>query len=653
MKTSRIIVQLFDVFLIYNQNAFSQKYSITSSKVIKKFTESLNFYQNYQYPEALEAIKIALKTDSMFLEAYYLLSDIYGQNGETGAKIKVLRKVIKINPEYSNFAYLNLSRAELVVGQYSDAKIHVLEFEKRNKISDYTDEIKKTKIQADFGIYAIAHPTDFHPKNLGNRINTKYDEYHPVVTADEQTLIFTVGVPRPGVDSVIYQSDTQEDFFISRKDSSGFWQNAVAFGTPLNTNRNEGAHTITADGRIMYFTACEDANGYNPHGESFGRCDIYKTERKGNEWTKPENLGKIINSKYKETQPNISPDGRILLFVSDRPGGKGGLDIWQSMLSDKGFWSKPVNLGDSVNSEVDDVSPFLHADGQTLYFSTSGRLGLGRSDIFFSHKNEKGKWTEAQNLGFPINTYADQTGLTINTKGDRAYFAADYKGGFGRQDIYEFEIPQKLRPMPSVCVKGVVYDAKTKAKLYADFDLINLKTKDTIYRSNSDPGTGQFILILPLGQDYALNINKKGYLFHSENFSLLNSGDSVQIKFLDIPLSPIEIGGTVVLKNIFFEFDKSELKPESTTELEKLADFLKSNPSIKIEIGGHTDNTGTKVRNETLSANRAKAVYDDLISRGIDKNRLTFKGYAATVPIETNDTPEGRAVNRRTEFTLK
>jgi outer membrane protein OmpA-like peptidoglycan-associated protein len=652
MKSFRIIIIAFVLIFITNSNSFSQKYSTKSAKAIKKFTEALDFYQHYQYSEAISSAKSALKSDSMFVEAYFLLSDVYGQIGDLTSEIKVLRKAVKLNPEFSKFAYINLSRVELETGQYVDAKTHISEFEKRNDIKDYSEEIKKVKIQADFGIYAESHPVEFHPKNLGPNINTKYDEYHPVVTADEQTLIFTVGLPRPGIDSVIYQTDTQEDFFISRKDTAGFWQKAIAFGAPLNTPRNEGAHTLTADGRIMYFTACEDATGYNPHGTCYGRCDIYKTEVKNNNWSKPENIGLPINTKYKETQPSISPDGRILLFASDRPGGKGGLDIWQSTLSDKGMWSKPVNLGDSINTSGDEVSPFLCADRKTLYFSSNGWTGLGKSDIFFSRKNAKGQWTKAQNLGYPVNTYADQTGLTINTKGNRAYFAADYKGGYGRQDIYEFEIPENLRPKPSVFVKGLVYDAKTNEKLYADFDLINLETKDTVYRSNSDAATGQFILILPLGENYALNINKKGYLFYSANFSLPKTADSIQIKYLDIPLSPIESGGTVVLKNIFFEFDKYDLKPESEIELEKLAEFLKTNPTVKIEIGGHTDNTGTKERNKILSTNRAKAVFDDLISRGIDKNRLTYKGYAETVPVATNDTPEGRAENRRTEFKI-
>jgi outer membrane protein OmpA-like peptidoglycan-associated protein/tetratricopeptide (TPR) repeat protein len=639
------------IFLVLNQaNAFSQKYSTKSSKAIKKFTQALDYYQQYQYSAAMTEAKSALKADSVFLEAYYLLSDIYGQTGDTGEKIRILRKAVSINSEYSNFAYLNLGRAELSVGQYFEAKTHLLEFEKRNKISEYTGELKKLIHSADFGIDALAKPVDFKPQNLGPAINTKYDEYHPSMTADEQTLIFTVGLPRPGIDTVIVQTDTQEDIFISRKDSSGLWAKAVQFGAPLNTNRNEGAHSVTADGSVLYFTACEDASGYNPHGLCLGRCDIYKTVRNGNQWLQPENCGPIINTKYKETQPNISPDGHSLYFVSDRPGGFGGLDIWRSSLSENGLWSKPVNLGDSVNTAADDVSPFVAADCRTLYFSSSGWEGLGRSDIFFSHKNADKSWSKAINLGFPINTYGEQTGLTLNTAGNRAYYAADYKGGYGRQDIYEFEMPEKLRPHASVYVTGIVYDSITKVRLLADFDLISLQTKDTLYRSNSNAQTGKFILILPLGEDYALNINKKGYLFASENFTLSSTEDSLFVKFLNIALLPIQNDASVVLKNIFFEFDKYELKPESSTELQKLYDFLQTNASLKIEIGGHTDNVGSKAHNNELSDMRAKAVYDDLIRRGIDKNRLSFKGYADKKPIASNNTPEGRATNRRTEF---
>jgi outer membrane protein OmpA-like peptidoglycan-associated protein len=277
---------------------------------------------------------------------------------------------------------------------------------------------------------------------------------------------------------------------------------------------------------------------------------------------------------------------------------------------------------------------------------------LGRFDIFKTTLKELKPQSSPQNLGFPVNTYGDQTGLTINTRGNRAYYSAEYLGGFGRKDIYRFEIPQTLRPTPAVFVKGVVYDSKSLKKLASNFVLINVKSQDTVYIGRTNELDGQFLLVIPVNENYALNIGKHGYLFRSENFSLPASADTGYVKYLGIALTPIEKDETIVLKNLFFDYDRFELKPESETEIRILTDFLKANPKLKVEIGGHTDNTGKKEHNLELSTNRAKAVWAALTEHGIDKNRLTYKGYADTKPIADNATPKGRATNRRTELRI-
>ena len=556
---------LFILIFAISSAIFAQKYSTKSKKAVKRFEMALEHYRNHNYEEALKSTELALKSDENFIEVYLLLSDIYGKTYQIKNKISSLRKVIKINPEYSKMAYFTLAKTEIAVGLYSESLKNILEFEKRNKIEEYKSQISEIIARSKFGIEALKNPVTFKPENLGKNVNSKYADYHPVLTADEKTLIFTVGMPRPGIDSVRRQQDTQEDFFISNRISDTIWTKAKDFGKNFNTRRNEGAHTITADGRLMFFTACEvRQTGYKPYGDCFGSCDIYFSEKKGEKWTKPKNIGKEINTSAKETQPSISSDGRILYFLSNRKGGKGALDVWMSKKDSVGKWTKPVNLGDSINTAKNEQSPFIHHDNRTLYFASEGHIGMGRLDIFFSKKDENGLWSKAENLGYPINTYTQQMGLTINARGNKAYYAANYPSGIGSMDIYEFEIPITLRPLPVTFVQGLVFDKITRQKLSADFELFDLESDKLSAKSKSDEISGKFLITLPSGKDYALNVSKTGYLFYSEHFSLINLSDSLKTFYIKIPLQPIKFGDKVVLKNIFFDTDKFDLKKERT-----------------------------------------------------------------------------------------
>jgi outer membrane protein OmpA-like peptidoglycan-associated protein len=417
-------------------------------------------------------------------------------------------------------------------------------------------------------------------------------------------------------------------------------------GPPINTEDNEGAQFITSDGKRMYFTACN-------RGDGLGKCDIYMSEKLGKGWSNPINLGEPINSAYSEKQPTLSSDGKNLYFVSNRPGGKGGLDIWVSALNTKGKWGMPINLGDSVNTAMDEQSPYIHPDNQTMYFSSNGWPGMGGFDLYFTRRKPTSPptWSKAVNLGYPINTFADEVGLIVNANGDHAYFSSNRIPEKGK-DIYTFELYGQARPVQVSYLKGKVYDSETKAPLEAQFELIDLKSSKTINQATANKYTGEFLVCIPTNNDYALNVSKKGYLFFSENFTLTGVKDNAKPFLKDIPLQSMKAGNKVVLKNVFFETNSFELKPESTVELNKMLQFLNENFNLKIEISGHTDNVGSDALNQKLSENRAKAVVDYLTSKGITPARMISKGYGKTQPIANNNTEEGRALNRRTEFKI-
>ncbi|MPM25221.1 Protein TolB [bioreactor metagenome] len=405
----------------------------------------------------------------------------------------------------------------------------------------------------------------------------------------------------------------------------------------INSPDNEGAHTISPDGKILYFTACNRQAGK-------GSCDIYMSEWYRGGWDYPVNLYEI-NSKAWDSQPSISPDGRTLYFTSSRNGGK---DLFVTHFGDNGEWSEPVPLPSNINTSGNEMSPFLHPDGKTLYFTSDGHLGMGGLDIFYSKMIDDSTWSDPVNIGYPINTYRDEAFLFVSASGEKAYFAS---GGLDTRnmDILSFELYKEARPDPVTYMKGIVTDISTGLPLQASFELTDLSSEKVIASSSSDED-GSFLLCIPTGRDYMLNVSADKYLFYSDNFNLTGVQTKTDPYIKNIQMQPATSNAVVVLKNIFFDTDKFDLKPESYAELEKVRLMLVSNPKMRIEIGGHTDNTGSIEHNKTLSENRAKAVVNYLVSKGISASRMTYKGYGDTVPISTNDTPEGRALNRRTEF---
>ena len=620
------------------------KYSSTNKKAINWFEEAKSNYEYKKDEEAYKILKKVVEEDAQFFEAWMLLADVSEILKKPQESIDAFKKAITLQPQRFPPIYYNLAGAQLQLDLYEDAITNLEKFLQFSKISPEMRKKGERRLgNAKFASVAAKHPVLFNPINMGEMINSIYNEYHPSLTVDEQTLIYTRMRPADR-ETDNGGSQVEEDFYWSIKDKIG-WKPSISLGPPINTNGNEGAHCISPDGRYFFFTGCERKEG-------FGSCDLYFSERQGNKWSAPINLGQGINSEKWDAQPTISADGQTLIFVSSRTGGKGQADLWMSKKTLNGQWQIPVNIGDSVNTEFDENGPFLHPDGETLYFTSSGHPGMGGKDIFFSKKKPDGNWSKPVNIGYPINTKADEIHMVVSADGKKGYFSSDREGGFGKRDLYYFDLYEAAQPLPVTFLKGKIRDKKTSNFLEATFEIIDLATGEIRAMSRSDKQTGEFLVSLPAGSSYALNVSAARYLFYSENYKLGKSLKPTDVFEVDIQLSPIETGQAIVLKNIFFETGSFALKNESQIELNKLVEFLNKNSTLLIEIGGHTDNVGNDQANMTLSENRAKSVVDFLVSKGIAASRLQAKGYGETIPKGDNATEKGREENRRTEFRI-
>lgn len=604
-----------------------------NKKAQQNFEYAQKSLQSRDYEAAIRSLSDAVTADPSFQIAFVQLGDVY----------RLKRDYVKAKDNYGKAVaitsllpearvYYSFADAELNTGDYENAGKHLKFFKENYKGKDEAILLKASKLIKDceFSITALKNPVSYQPVNLGAAINTKEREYFPALTADGSSLIFSRTV------------DGNEDFYISHRLQSE-WQTAVPLSSQINTRLNEGAQSISPDGMYLFFTGCNRPDG-------LGSCDLYVSHKNGKDWDKPFNLSAVVNSSSWDSQPAISPDGNTLYFVSNRPGGMGGYDIWKTILTD-GDWSKPENLGPDINTPFDENTPFVHPDGKTLYFSSNGWPGLGNMDIFFSRAQDNGKWAKPINIGYPINTFNEETGLMVSPDGTQGMFSSVLKDGFGDMDIYSFNLPVAARPLPITYVKGIVRDKETRNFLEARVQVVNVKTKENKFNDFTSKEDGQFLAVMPLGNTYAFNAIADGYLFYSDNFELTSAGADHPYT-IEIYLEKLKPGANVVLKNIFFDTDKFELLPASVTELTSLLQLLQNNTSISIEIQGHTDNAGIAQDNQKLSLQRAQSVYDYLITNKVEPGRLSFKGFGSGKPIASNGTAAGRQQNRRTSFVI-
>ena len=544
-------------------------------------------------------------------------------------------KALQMDSVYAKTYLLPYSISLAGMGQFQKALIAVTTFLSTPTLNPQSIKAGKyRKSVYEFAIeYDKKHPAKnyvFARKNLGDSVNTDALEYYPSLTIDGKKLIFT---RRISGDEDFYECDLVD----------GKWSKAKPLGGRINTNLNEGAQNISQDGTWIVFTGCN-----YPEGQ--GSCDLYISFKTKNGWSEAENIGPIVNTDFWESSPSLSPDKRDLYFSSNQAGTYGGKDIWVTHRSVTGKWSRPQNLGPTINSKGDESCSFMYADNQTLFFNSDGHPGYGQTDLFFSKKITDSSWSEPENLGYPINTIDEEGSLIVAADGKTAYYASDGTDTRGGLDLYSFQLRQDIQPPKILWVKGKVFDVKTKNGLPSSVELTDINNRRLISKVQTDED-GNYLTTLPVGKDYAFNVNRKGYLFFSENYNISNNSDSVYTA--DIPLQPIEAGAAVILKNIFFDSKKTELKPASIVELNKVIQLMNDNPKLKIIISGYTDNVGKPQDNLLLSNGRSLSVVNYLLaSKQIAKDRVQFKGLGEAKPIADNITEQGKALNRRTELSV-
>jgi outer membrane protein OmpA-like peptidoglycan-associated protein len=489
-------------------------------------------------------------------------------------------------------------------------------------------------------------------ERLSRSVNSEFNDYAPVVTADGSTMFFTSRRPllqkelKRNIEARenIYRSDLNED--------SGNWNEATALpenvNDPLRYNSNIA---ISNDGqRLLIY-----------RDDRFGNGDIYESYLKGATWSDPIALPAGINSEAHESSASIAPDGRTIYFVSERKGGQGKRDIWKSTKDQSGNWSEPVNLGKMINTSDDEESVFIHPDGKTLYFSSKGHGSMGGYDVFRS-SYINGEWTKPINLGEPINTLGDDLFFVLTADGHTGYYASSRDGK--DKDIYTIRFiakeQEKKEEQPQLTViKGVVVDKSSNLPVEAKIVVMDNDLNEIVGEFNSNSESGKYLITLPSGKNYGISVSADGFLFHSENMDISQTDGYKEIS-KKIELQKLEKGTQIVLRNIFFDLDKATLKAESTAELDRLYQLMIDNPKLEIELSGHTDTQGSAAYNQQLSENRAKAVVEYLVEKGIPSKRFQAKGYGEELPIISDaeitkmasqeEKDAAHANNRRTEI---
>ena len=637
----------------------------TDKKAVNLYKDAEKKFKAKVYGEATYDLKKAIEINDSYYEAYYILGRINYEKLNLFFANKYFLKVIELCPDYRMKIYFYLGNIAFGDEKYEDAIKYLskylknpekIEAEKEYTEEDYNEARKMLKYAKTVN-ELMSHPVPFNPKILEG-ISTKEDEYLFTLSPDNEIAYFTRNVQLPP-EKTAWGSDNKKyrEMFMYSILEEGKFDKGQPMPPPFNIHENEGGATVTLDNKTLYYTVCEYLQV-----KKYQNCDIYRSGYKNDKWGAIEALDSNINSPDSwESQPSISSDGKTLYFVSDRAGGFGGYDIYVSHKDENGKWSPAENLGKVINSKGNEKAPFIHPDNRTLYFSSDGRDGLGGYDIYYSRMNDDGTWSEPKNIGYPINTRFDDVGFYVSTDGHKGYFASNKmtpgnqsagssQNTGGGWDIFDFDLYKEARPGNVLLIKGVVKDEKKEEPVKAKIELQNIATRK-LTEIPVDSATGEYALIVPFSNDYLLTVKKEGYAFSSKYFSSEDTTLTEPQK-LDIAIKPVEVGETYRLNDIHFATDSFTLTDASKIIIDKFIDFLNENPHMKIAIHGHTDNLGKPQHNLLLSENRAKSVYEYMISKGINKSRLNYEGYGDSKPLETNDTEEGRAVNRRTEFVI-
>lgn len=623
------------IFILgFASSGHSQRQDL-DKKTRKYYNKAYYFYGFGKYEQAGEWLDKALERSEDCLRCLYLQADIHNIHARLQAELDVYERILKIDTADMK-ALMNTGDLYLKNGRFEKAYEHYTSLSKKKWIEDrFMRVILKNRLKSAYALnlYRDSLEIELIPVQPAN---SESDEYWPFLSPDGNYLYFTRirKAERDGGREYY----TEENIHMVRLNPDAA-RNDGKLPDYINGDENEGAQCITQDGKTLFFTAC------NQMGR--GDCNLYYCEWKKGQWGRPKRLPSPLNTPYKESQPSISYDGKMLFFSSDRPGGFGGMDIWVSRMNRDSQWAKPQNLGQFVNSPGNEESPFIHIDNKTLYFSSTGHPGLGRGDLFTIRLGENKPPT---NLGYPINNHLRQLGIYVSLDGEWAYYASQLEDGQGGLDIVKFRLPNRFKPTLPRIINGITKDAKTGEPIRANIRVYRLDQNEQVlnYRSLK---TGAFQFGLPERTDFAIYADCIGYLPYTH---YLNATDSFNKDTIVLELSPIYTDNSFALRSVFFEFDSSNLSPKSRNAIQYLSAFLSQYPSLKIEIGGHTDDFGNESYNFKLSQERALAVFKALEREmGADlSDRVKIKGYGATEPVATNDTEEGRRQNRRTEIKI-
>lgn len=624
------------IILFVSTTAQTYQPETINKKAIKIYEEAIEYLRDGNYEQAIPVLQKAINTDTNYVDAILSLAGVYGQLKKYQQSIDTYNWAQRKDTSYFKPYYLSYSLNYAGLGKFEEALAAVNNFLSIPKLN--ANATKAGMFRKRCYEFAVQYPKQnnitnyiFEPVNLGDSINTEKDEYYPTVTVDDSLLVFN-------------RNEGHVETFMQSKIEKGVYKLATPINGDINIEPRKGAITMSADGDWMIFAG--DFGGQN----SFGGFDLYISYYTPQGWSEPENLGRNINTEFWESSPSLSPDKRVLYFSSNRYGGVGGKDLYFSVRGANGKFGPAQNMGDSINTKADDFAPFIHADGTTLFFTSDGWQGYGGTDLFVTKLQADGGFSTPKNLGYPINTIEDEGYMAVSSDGKTAYYASKKGNGKGGLDLYKFILREDLRAAKTLYVNGKVFDKTTGKNLPCTIELIDNTTTLTIQKFQTDE-LGTFFITLPVGKDYTFTVNRKGYLFYTEIFELKTKpADSVYKK--NIALQPIKLNTSFVLKNIQFETNSFKLKSSSIIELYKLMQILNENPTLKIEISGHTDNVGKATDNVKLSTNRAKTVVDYLIEKGIAAKRLSYKGFGSSQPIADNKTEAGKALNRRTEFKI-
>jgi outer membrane protein OmpA-like peptidoglycan-associated protein len=626
------------------------------------------------YREAREYYLFANKYNSENAELNYKIGICYLFSDDKFESINYLRKAYISKNQVSKDIHYVLARAYHQTLEFDRA---IEEYNKHlstlspKLISRDGPEIKRMIQECENGKALVANPLRVIITDLGENINSVADDYNSVLASGDSIMYFTSRrIHNEKAKRSAYDNKFFESIYMSERKGNE-WTKAVNLGKKVNNkNHNNAALAVSGNGTQLYIYRGQKDAG-----------DIYKSELKHGAWTSPKSLSSRFNTKFRETSISISPDQKTLYLVSSNPKlSLGGRDILFATKNPQGKWNKPVNIGSKINTPFNEECVSISPDGNSLYFSSRGHNSMGGYDVFRSDKNDLGEWSPPVNIGYPINTPDDDVFYSVSPVGKYAYYSANRMGTIGGRDIFrilylgeekEFIMtsediliaglldttrkgfltaPGALKIDTTYILTGKVMDAETKQGVMAQLEFIDVDlSKVAATTLSNDSGT--YTARLPEGKAYGVEINAKGYIYFLDMVDITGEVPEEPIR-RDFNLEKVEIGTKVVLENIFFETNKATLKPESYPQLEQVLKFLNSNPTVRMEISGHTDNVGSLKLNTNLSQARAEAVVKYLVERGIDPSRLDSKGYAFSQPIAPNDTAEGRAKNRRVEFKI-